>query len=258
MNVPSDEQESLNVLHFQGECLVVAKPGGILTQAPPGIESMESLVRRFFRKQDQVPISENVYVGMPHRLDRPASGVMLFGKSRKTTRKLAQQFEKRTVRKTYWALVEGCPNSSDTWEDSMRKVPGHASSEIVSPEHPDAQVARLNCQILTRNDMFALLEIQLETGRTHQIRLQTSHRGCPIVGDAQYGSQFDFGPATLDQRKRWIALHARSIDFWHPQLHRPVCVTADLPAPWLELDSGLDLKSWDQQQRSPGTDESGE
>lgn len=252
MDYPPFQLHELDLLHAEGECLVVNKPGGILTQAPPGIESMESRVRRFLRQRDQVPVSQTVYVGMPHRLDRPASGLLLFGTSRKTTRKLAQQFERRTIRKTYWALVEGTPPEGH-WEDWMRKVPDQPHSEIVSSGESGAQQAILDARVLANDQRWSLLEIQLQTGRTHQIRLQTSYRGCPILGDQQYGSQNPFGPQSQDQRKRWIALHARWLDFWHPQRHQPVSVTAPVPAWWRQAAADWD---WERLEKLiPGNDE---
>lgn len=231
---PLDAPSPLDVLFFESGCLVINKPGGILTQAPPGIESVEAQVRRFFREQprdshDTAP----VYVGMPHRLDRPASGVMLFGQDKAITRKLAMQFEKRTVKKTYWVIVEGIvPTSSGTWSDWMRKVPDQAESEIVSQATEQAQLATLSFEVLQRSEKFSWLQIQLETGRTHQIRLQCASRGWPVRGDQQYGGQAAFGPPSVDQRQRWIALHARSIDFWHPRKHAPEMVTAPLSQHW--------------------------
>lgn len=238
----SFDSTELKVLYFQQECLVLSKMGGILTQAPPGIESVESMVRRHFRNQNNVPLEEAVYVGMPHRLDRPASGAMLFAESKKVARKLSLQFEKRTVKKTYWAIVAGIDFESEgTWKDWMRKVPDKPESEICQENDSGAQLAELSYQVIVRDANYSLLQIKLETGRTHQIRLQTSSRGLPILGDAQYGSNVPFGPQTLDQRRRWIALHSRSIDFWHPKLHHPVLVTADVPECWLEFDCDLNL-----------------
>ena len=154
------------------------------------------------------------------------------------------------MKKTYWALIEGRPEEDGgAWSDHMRKIPGQPQSEIVSPDASDAQEARLVCQVIASDTHISLLEIQLETGRTHQIRLQTSSRGMPIVGDAQYGSGLEFGPATVDQRKRWIALHARSLDFWHPQLHRPVIVTADLPECWRQFPTEIPLARLCQERR---------
>ena len=121
------------------------------------------------------------------------------------------------MEKKYWAVVAGrVTPDSGTWTDYQRKVPGEPRSEIVDPAHPDAQQAILHYKVLSHNDRFSFLEIELETGRTHQIRLQASAHGHPLVGDELYGSALPFGPATDDTRMRWIALHARRLAFLHP------------------------------------------
>jgi 23S rRNA pseudouridine1911/1915/1917 synthase len=166
-------------------------------------------------------------------LDRATSGTLLLGQTKSVTRKLAAQFEKRTVRKIYWALLEGCvPETAGTWHDWMRKLPDQALSEITSAHDPQAQTAELDYRVLAVDRQTTLVEIELKTGRTHQIRLQASARGCPIVGDMAYGAQRTFGIWTDDERLRAIALHARKIDFWHPKLHCPIVVTAPVPHHW--------------------------
>ena len=249
---PNDTPWSPNptVLYFEHECLVVNKPAGLLTQAPAGISSVESQARRFFlsaatsRRQEfdpdrpSEPHNESDYVGVPHRLDRATSGALLLGQTKPTTRKLAAQFEKRTIKKIYWALVEGrLAETSGTWTNWMRKLPDRALSELTEQTDPDAQWAELEFQVLDQDPQFSLLEIHLKTGRTHQIRLQAAARGCPIVGDAEYGARTGFGEAFDDHRLRAIALHARTIDFWHPKLHHPVVVHAPVPGNWQEFAS---------------------
>ncbi|MBR3218432.1 MAG: RNA pseudouridine synthase, partial [Thermoguttaceae bacterium] len=138
---------------------------------------------------------------VPHRLDRPASGVIVFAKHVRAARRISDQIAARLVKKTYWALVSGTvPEESGTWTDYMRKIPGRAESEILSPIHPSAREAILHFQTRRRLDTalgpVTWLEITLETGRTHQIRLQTSSRGFPILGDTLYGSAAAFGPST--------------------------------------------------------------
>ncbi|MBL8888686.1 MAG: RNA pseudouridine synthase [Planctomycetaceae bacterium] len=247
---PDDPQETLrpSVLYFDHECLVVNKPAGLLTQAPAGVPSVEAQTRRFFRacaSRGSDPHQTNDtgerddavdYVGVPHRLDRATSGALLMGQSKAVTRKLAAQFEKRTIKKIYWALIEGClQEACGSWTDWMRKLPDRALSEITTPDDPNAQWAELDFKTLAVDARCSLIEICLKTGRTHQIRLQASHRGLPILGDAEYGSRIDFGEAFADHRRRAIALHARMIDFWHPKRHHPVVVTAPVPTAWREF-----------------------
>lgn len=214
--------------------LVVNKHPGILTQAPLGIDSLEVQIRAFLKERDHIP--GEVYVGLPHRLDRPASGAMLFGKTLKATNKLARQFEGRYVEKVYWTCVEGqVTPDAGTWRDFMRKVPGEPHAEVVAPDHPEARIAVLHYQVLGRGPWGSWLQIQLETGRTHQIRLQTATRGHPVLGDAQYGSTAPFGPQYEDHRLRAIALHARSLAFREPGTNADISVVAPVSDDWRAL-----------------------
>ncbi len=229
---------NIEILYENGPCLAVNKPSGLLTQAPRGIDSLEWRVKEYVKEVESR--GDNCYLGVPHRLDRPVSGVILFGKHSRATRRLSEQFESRRIAKTYWAVVAGhVERDADTWVDFMRKIPDKAQAEIVSPVKPDAREAILHYTALNR---FALngipvtrLEIKLETGRMHQIRLQCGTHGHPILGDATYGSDIPFGRHFDDERKREIALHARSISFDDPMTREPVSLTAPLPVLWEEM-----------------------
>jgi RluA family pseudouridine synthase len=223
--------EGFDILYEEGPCLVVIKPGGVLTQAPPHIDSMELRIKKFLRQRDGKP--GRVYLGVPHRLDRPVSGLMVFAKHVRAARRLAEQFEGRMVKKTYWALLDGpLPHATGTWRDFVRKVPDEARAEVVDRQHPDARLAILHYRMLKRINDRSLVEIELETGRTHQIRIQAASRGYAVVGDSQYGSTTPFGPAVLDPRERWIALHARRLAFRHPMTRAPLAFEAPLPPCW--------------------------
>lgn len=228
----------LDILLAELPCLVINKPGGVLTQAPPGIDSMEMRVKKWAAEHGEKGAKQ--YVGVVHRLDRPASGCMLFCLDHAATKKMGEQFEKRVVKKTYWAIVAGKPkDQAATWTDFMRKIPDVPQSEIVPEEHPDSQFAMLRYQVMDSCESCSWLEIELETGRTHQIRLQTSSRTHPILGDEQYGSQIPFGEQTTDLRDRWIALHARSLKFEHPVTKKMVRVEAPLPKAWRDWQDKL-------------------
>lgn len=221
----------IDLLYEQGPMVVVNKPSGLLTQAPPGIDSMESRLKRYFKIRDKKP--GKVYLGVPHRLDRPVSGAMVFARHVRAARRISEQFEYRSVVKRYWAIVEGNPGEPfGEWVDFMRKIPGEARSETVPEEHPDAQLAILKYELLQSTDRYSLLEIRLETGRTHQIRVQCASRGLPIVGDFQYNAKDCFGEFEPDERKRRIALHARLLKLEHPMTREVVSITAPLPATW--------------------------
>ncbi len=136
------------------------------------------------------------------------------------------------VDKRYVALLEGELHGQGQWVDTLRKIPGQPQAERVSADHPDAQVAQLRYRVLDHQDNWTCVEIQLDTGRYHQIRLQAAARGHPVLGDTQYGAHSFFGPEREDPRGRWIALHARSISFYHPMTHQWQTVVAPWPAHW--------------------------
>jgi 23S rRNA pseudouridine1911/1915/1917 synthase len=222
------------LLFEQGACLVVGKPGGLLTQAPPGIDDLQTRVRRFLLERERR--EGNIYLTVAHRLDRPVSGVVILTRNVRAARRVSEQFQRREVRKVYWAAVEGgMATESGTWTDWMRKVPDEPRAELVPADHPEARRAVLHFRTLRTSANWSLLEIELETGRMHQIRLQAASRGWPILGDAWYGATRSFGPEVTDPRQQWIALHARQVGFQHPMTREPVVVTAPWPEVWREL-----------------------
>lgn len=229
----------LNILYEDGPCLAVAKPAGLLTQAPPGIDSLETRIKDFLIERENKP--GKAYLAVPHRLDRPVSGAMVFAKHVRAARRLSEQFEARSVRKIYWACVSGeVTPEAGTWEDWIRKIPDVAQAEVVPEalveQMPDARKAVLHYQVRGRAPWGTWLQIELETGRMHQIRVQAAARGFPVLGDQQYGSTIPFGEQHEDERLRSIALHARSLAFNHPMTHEPVEVVAPLPQNWEALD----------------------
>jgi 23S rRNA pseudouridine1911/1915/1917 synthase len=227
LNLPADP----DILLEDGAVFVMNKPGGLLTQGPPGIDSLELRTKHFLKVRDQKP--GKVYLGVPHRLDRPVSGAITVVKNVRAAQRISRQLEERTVTKTYWAVVEGRPEQNEgRLEHWMRKIPDRAMSEVVEQTHPDAKQAILDFRVLARSEELALLEIELQTGRTHQIRLQCSEMGWPIAGDSLYGAVNPFGPETEDERQRWIALHARRLAFEHPISKTPVDQLAPLSDYW--------------------------
>jgi 23S rRNA pseudouridine1911/1915/1917 synthase len=223
------------ILFEDNHCVAVAKPAGLLTQGvPPGIPTLESQVKAYLKERYHKP--GNVYLGIPHRLDRPVSGVVLFARNTKAARRLAEQFQQRQVTKVYWAAVEGDVRPEEgTWEDWLRKLSEEARSEPAEPGSPGAKPAVLRYRRLQACDGGTLLEVRPETGRMHQIRVQAARRGWPVRGDQLYGARLPFGPPAELPRDRAVALHARSLTFLHPVRYEPVTAVAPLPEAWREL-----------------------
>jgi 23S rRNA pseudouridine1911/1915/1917 synthase len=260
----------LDILFEDEHLLVLNKAPGISTQAPGGIDSLEVRVREYLqgkllepspfgRGQGEGAASElqnsqhphanpfpkgegakakRLYLGFPHRLDRPVSGVIVFAKTIKAARKLSKQFERRKVKKIYWAAVEGIVEpSAGTWTDTLCKIPGAARAQVVAADHPEGQLAILHYRTIGQTPHGSLLEIELETGRMHQIRVQAASRGWRVLGDAQYGSTIPFGEQFEDTRLRAIALHARSLSIMPPGSAEVVTFTAPLGEFWPEVSS---------------------
>lgn len=234
-----------------GPLFAVWKPAGLATQAPEPFPSLELQMKDWLRRRDAK--EGNVYLGVPHRLDRPVSGVILFTRHVRAASRVSLQFEKRQVRKVYWACVEGVVEPAEgMWTDHLKKTYGKPHAEVVDANDPAGRPAVLRYRTL---GTFALssdsptptlgtwLEIELETGRTHQIRIQASSRGHSVVGDAFYGAKSTFGTAPADDRDRHIALHARSIELLHPMTNAPLVITAPLPEDWRAL--GLSVPEGD-------------
>jgi 23S rRNA pseudouridine1911/1915/1917 synthase len=204
-----------NIVYEQRGVIIFNKPPGLLTQAPPGIESLELRARQFLMTREDV--QSKIYLTPVHRLDRPVSGLIVFARNVRAAKRISAQFQQRTITKKYLAWVEGeIVGDGEELEDFMRKVPDQAKSEIVAEDHVGAKKAALRFSVRDRKAEATLVEIELLTGRTHQIRLQFGSRGHAVLGDALYGSETPFGKQTVDLRKRQIALHAWRIEFDHP------------------------------------------
>lgn len=235
---------SLSILFEDNHCLVVNKPPGLPTQAPAHIPDCAEQYARAHIMMRKGKADGRVYLGIPHRLDRPASGVLLFAKSSKAAARIAEQFRDHTVRKTYWAIVGNSqklpePGQTATWVDWLIKIENEARGAIAQPETPGAREARAEASLLTRESDFSLLQLHPATGRMHQLRLQCSSRGMPILGDLTYGSPLALGnPTGLPL----IALHARSLEFLHPIRFEPIKVVARVPEIWDRFPIGPSMR----------------
>ena len=222
----------MHVLFEDHHLIAVHKPAPLMTQAPDGVPSLEALVKAYLKEKYAKPAG--VYLGIPHRLDRPVSGAVVFCRNTKAAQRVAEQFQTHAVTKVYWALVEGVvAEDGGEWRDFLRKVPDQARTEIVPPDAEGAKEAITAFKVLRRDADATLLELTPKTGRMHQLRVQAAARGHPVLGDTLYGSTRPFGPPAELPRDRVIALHARRLAFTHPFRHQtPVEIEAPVPEYW--------------------------
>jgi len=225
------------ILHEDHHLIAMNKPAPLLTQAPQGIPSLEAMVKAYIKEKCGKPAG--VYLGIPHRLDRPVSGVVLFARNTKAAQRVHSQFQEHLVQKTYWAVVEGLvvPDNG-TWEDWIRKRPEEARVERAQEGEPGAKHALLEYRTLGRHaDGATWLELRPRTGRMHQLRVQTAWRGHAILGDTTYSASVRaFGPDVELPRDRVIALHARSLVLQHPFTKATLTLEAPPPPYWPVAD----------------------
>lgn len=234
----------MQILFEDNHCLVVNKAAGLPTQAPAHVPDSEECYARGWLMKSKNKTEGKVYLGIPHRLDRPVSGVLLFAKSSKAAARLAEQFRDRQVEKTYWAIVPTGPKlpSNDeecTWIEHLAKVEGEARGLVVEEGSPGSKRAESKVRVLGQESEWALLEIKPQTGRMHQIRLQCGHRELPVLGDLTYGSPFALCGVS---GRPLIALHARKLVFLHPIRFEHISIEAPVPYEWDRFPVGLDLR----------------
>lgn len=216
----------LSPLHIDESLFVVNKPAGMLAQADrTGDPDVVTLGKAWLRDQGAAA----PFLGLVHRLDRPTSGLMVLARSSDAARSLSRQFRERTVEKTYLAVVEGTLTGIGTWTDTVAKI--DRQPQIVPADHPEGAYAKLTWQALARADEQTLLQIQLHTGRPHQIRLQSAERGHPVVGDRRYGAVTALNEA--------IALHHVQVRCEHPATHRGETFAAPLPEYWSRFQAAF-------------------
>lgn len=210
------------VRYVDNHVLVIEKPAGMLSQADhTGDEDVLTSMKRWVGQTYNKP--GNVYLGLVHRLDRPASGLMVMARTSKAAARLGHQFRERTVEKYYVAWVEGVPPKQATWHDHLRKR--DQVVEVVAAGAPGAKSASLDIETLSSDAGRSLVVIQLHTGRAHQVRVQCASRGFPLVGDLRYGARTE-----LDGRN--LALHAGALALDHPTRRSRMGWTSLPPDSW--------------------------
>lgn len=211
-----------DIIYEDNHLIAVDKHCGDLVQPDPeGNSALEDQIKEFIRIRDAK--AGNVFLGVVHRIDRPVSGAVLFAKTSKSLVRLNEMLREGAIRKTYWAIVESRP-ADETGELTHHIVRNGRTnrSHVYDAPKPDSKEARLRYKVLAASDRYTLVEVELLTGRHHQIRAQLAKIGCPIKGDLKYG-------AKRSNKGGGISLHSRTMEFLHPVRKEPVCITAPVP-----------------------------
>ena len=221
----------LDVIYEDNHLLAINKPAMLPTMGvSPDRPSLISIAKAYIKRKYQKP--GNVYLGVVSRLDAPVTGVLLIARTSKAAARLNRQFRQRQVQKVYWALVQGMPEAvTGECRHWLRKDERHRRMHVTRSGEADAQEAVLQYTVIRKiNRRTTLLQVQLETGRKHQIRVQLAALGHPILGDRKYGgdTRFPLG----------IALHSRCLTLQHPVRNQQLGLTAPLPPSWDRFLSG--------------------
>ena len=216
------DKNNLQVLFEDNHIIVVNKrPGDIVQGDKTGDKPLSEVVKSYLKEKYNKP--GNVYLGVVHRLDRPTSGIVLFAKTSKALPRLNKLFQEKAAQKTYWAIVKNAPpKKSDTLVHFLKRNPKQNKSYAHIKEVPESKKAILEYRLLKKLDNYFLLEVDLHTGRHHQIRSQLSAIGSPIKGDLKYG--FD-----RSNKDASIHLHARELKFIHPVKKEEIQIIAPPP-----------------------------
>ena len=213
---------NLQILHEDNHLIIINKRSGDLVQGDKtGDTPLSDIVKSYIKKKYDKPGA--VYLGVTHRLDRPTTGIVIFTKTSKALTRMNALFLNKKITKTYWAVVKNKPSKSkDSLVHWLKKNPKNNKSKAHIKEVDQSKKAILHYELIYSMNRYHLLEINLETGRHHQIRSQLSAIGCPIKGDLKYG----FGRSNADGS---IHLHARNILFAHPVNDQLINVSAPPP-----------------------------
>ena len=230
----------MEVLYEDNHIIAVNKTCSEIVQGDKtGDTPLSEMVKAYIKEKYNKP--GEVFIGVTHRLDRPTSGVVLFARTSKALTRLNEMFKEKStehraqntdqisIRKTYWAIVQGFPKQPEArLENWLTRNEKLNKSFIAKPGTKDAKQAILSYKTLAKGDHYTLLEVELETGRHHQIRCQLAAIGCPVKGDLKYG-------AKRSNPDGGISLHARQISFIHPVKKEPVTITAPVPKDFLTI-----------------------
>ena len=219
-------EPDLEIIFEDNHLLVINKPAGLLSQEDhTGRPDALSLCKDYIKKRYNKP--GNVFLGLLHRLDRPVSGVMVFAKTSKAASRISEQIRSRKVRKRYRAAVHGNPPPNGVLEHHLEKDREKNMVRVVGRPTRKSKVAKLSFNTIFSSETLTLVDVNLETGRAHQIRVQFAEIGSPIWGDKRYGKK----------EPGHIALHAYSFRLEHPTTKEKMTFSAELPdiEPWTQF-----------------------
>ena len=215
-------KDNLEVLFEDNHLLIVNKKSGDIVQGDKtGDKPLSEVVKEYIKEKYNKP--GEVFLGVVHRLDRPTSGIIIFARTSKALERLNKMLRDRVISKTYWAIIKNNPKKvKDTLIHFLKKNPKNNKSTVFTKKTEGSKKAILHFTIKKKLDNYSLLEIDLETGRHHQIRAQLSFIGSPIKGDLKYG-------ASRSNKDGSIHLHARTINFTHPVSKKTITIIAPVP-----------------------------
>ena len=212
----------MEIVYEDNHIIIVNKASGEIVQGDKtGDEPLSETIKSYIKEKYHKP--GNVFLGVVHRLDRPVSGLVVFARTGKALSRLNDMFRHGEVHKTYWAVVQNCPSKdSDTLTHWLVRNEKQNKSYAYDHEVPHAKEASLSYRVIGHTDHYHLVEVDLHTGRHHQIRCQLAKIGCPIKGDLKYGAKRSNPDGS-------ISLLARSIRFIHPVSKKDIEVEAPIP-----------------------------
>ena len=215
-------KEQPEILYEDNHIIIVNKRSSDLVQGDgTGDESMDNIVRSYIKEKYKKP--GDVFLGVVHRLDRPVSGCVVYARTSKALSRLSELFRTRDVKKTYWAIVTDRPPAEEgVLSNWLKKNEQQNKSYVYDKEVKGSKLAELSYLVLARSEKYYLLEVDLRTGRHHQIRAQLAAAKCPIKGDLKYG-------APRSNEGGGISLHSRKVTFMHPVKNEEISVVAPLP-----------------------------
>ncbi|WP_435415408.1 RluA family pseudouridine synthase [Polaribacter aestuariivivens] len=215
-------KDNLEILFEDNHIIIVNKKAGDIIQGDKtGDKPLSDVVKEYVKEKYNKP--GNVFIGTVHRLDRPTSGIVIFARTSKALERLNKMLRDKTINKTYWALVKNTPKkTTDTLINFLKKDTKKNKSFVYKKEIEGSKKAILHYKLIKKLDNYSLLEIDLETGRHHQIRTQLANIGSTIKGDLKYG-------ADRSNKDGSISLHARKIEFIHPVSKEKILITSPTP-----------------------------